>query len=123
LSWFSTAATGDPQLGKLKSLLTKEEKEKAQILAVSIDSHQDSKKLVQQLKERFSGEFDFLLLEDRDHKVIDRYGLLNPDGNGWPYPATYVIDQQGVVRWRFVEVDYTKRPSNEQILQALRAIR
>ena len=92
-------------------------------MAISIDSHQDSKKLVQKLKGRSTGEFDFLLLEDRDHKVINRYGILNPDGKGWPHPATYVIDKTGLVRWKFVEVDYTKRPSNEQILRALRGIR
>ena len=93
-----------------------------QILAVSIDSHDDSKRFVKKLKERFAGDLDFPLLEDRNHKVIDRYGILNPDGKGWPHPATYVIDKQGVVRWKFVETDYTKRPTNEQVLQALRKI-
>ena len=102
--------------------MTKEIKETVQILAVSIDSHDGSKKFVQKLKERFVGDLDFPLLEDKNHKVIDRYGILNPEGKGWPHPATYVIDKQGMVRWRFVEVDYTKRPTNEQILQALRKI-
>jgi peroxiredoxin len=102
--------------------LTKEEKGKVQILAVSIDSHEDSKKFVQKLKERFAGDLDFPMLEDKNHKVIDRYGIFNPAGKGWPHPATYVIDKQGVVRWKFIEVDYKKRPTNEQILQALRKI-
>ena len=102
--------------------MTKEEKEKVQILTVSIDSYEDSKKFVQKLKERYAGDLDFPMLEDKDHKVIDRYGILNPDGKGWPHPATYVIDKQGVVRWRFVEVDYTKRPTNKQIAEALRKI-
>jgi len=102
--------------------LTKEEKEKVQILTVSIDSHEDSKKFVQKLKEKFAGDLDFPILEDKDHRVIDRYGILNPDGKGWPHPATYVIDKQGVVRWKFIEVDYKKRPANEQILEALRKI-
>jgi peroxiredoxin len=103
--------------------LTKEEKEKVQILAVSIDSHEDSRKFVQKLKERFAGDLDFPLLEDKNHKVIDRYGILNPDGKGWPHPATYVIDQRGIVRWKFIETDYKKRPNNQQILGALREIR
>jgi peroxiredoxin len=90
--------------------LTKEEKEKVQILAVSIDSHEDSRKFVQKLKERFAGDLDFPLLEDKNHKVIDRYGIPNPDGKGWPHPATYVIDQRGIVRWKFIETDYKKRP-------------
>ena len=103
--------------------MTREEKENVQILTVSIDSHEDSKKFVQKLKERFSGDLDFPMLEDKNHKVIDRYGIYNPDGKGWPHPATYVIDKQGVVRWKFVEVDYKKRPSNEQIRQQLAKIK
>ncbi len=103
--------------------MTKEEKEKVQILAVSIDSHDDSRKFVQKLKERFTGDLDFPLLEDKNHKVIDHYGILNPDGKGWPHPATYVIDQRGIVRWKFIETDYKKRATNEQILTALREIR
>ena len=102
--------------------MTKKEKGNVQILAISIDSHEDSKKFVQKLKGRFPGDFDFPLLEDKEHKVIDRYGILNPDGKGWPHPAVYVVDKEGVVRWRFVEIDSTKRPSNEQILQALREL-
>jgi len=33
-----------------------------------------------------------------------------------------VIDKQGVVRWKYIEVDYKKRPGNEQILQALKKL-
>src|SRR5262249_56061555 len=72
---------------------------------------------------RFEGEFDFPLLEDRDHKVINRYGIFNPDGRGWPHPATYIIDPQAVVRWQFIEVDYKKRASNEQIRRELAKIK
>jgi peroxiredoxin len=93
-----------------------------QILAVSVDSHDDSKKFVQKLKERFTGDLDFPLLEDKDRKVINRYGIFNPTSKGWPHPATYVLDQRGVVRWRFIETDYKKRPTNAQILEALRTI-
>ena len=103
--------------------MTKDEKENVQILTVSIDSHEDSKKFVQKLKERFPGDLDFPMLEDKEHRVINRYGILNPDGKGWPHPATYVIDKQGIVRWKFIETDYKKRPTNDQILAALRQIR
>lgn len=102
--------------------MSEKEKANGQILAVSIDSHEDSKQFSQKLNERSAGRIDFPMLEDKSHKVIDRYGILNPDGKGWPHPATYVIDKQGVVRWLFVDVDYTKRPTNEQILRELRKI-
>jgi alkyl hydroperoxide reductase subunit AhpC len=103
--------------------LTKQQKERVQILAVSTDSHEDSKKFAQMLRNRFEGEFDFPLLEDKDHKVIDRYGIFNPDGRGWPHPATYIIDPKGTVRWQFIEVDYTKRASNGQIRKELAKIK
>ncbi len=102
--------------------MTHAQKEKVQILAISIDTHEDSRRFVEQLRERFSGEFDFPLLEDRAHRVINRYGILNPDGQGWPHPATYIVDTEGIIRWRFVQVDFTKRATNKQILQQLRTL-
>jgi alkyl hydroperoxide reductase subunit AhpC len=103
--------------------LSKKDEQTTEILAVSIDSHELSKKLHTSLKQKHLGDYDFAFLEDKDHKVIDRYGLLNPDGKGWPHPATYVIDKKGLVRWKFVEVNYRLRPTNDQILAALQDIR
>jgi peroxiredoxin len=108
-------------------------KGKSQILAVSIDTHEESKKLLELLAQEPTGQgtlataaaptepikVDFPLMEDTNHRVIDRYGLLNPEGKGWPHPATYLIDKQGTVRWKFVEVDYKVRATNDMILQAL----
>jgi peroxiredoxin len=48
---------------------------------------------------------------------------LNPNGKGWPHPSTYVIDPQGIVRWKFVETSPAKRPTNEQILAELKKIK
>jgi peroxiredoxin len=54
--------------------------------------------------------------------VIDRYGILNPDSKGLPHPATYVIDKKGIVRWKSVNIDYRVRPTNRQILEALKPL-
>jgi peroxiredoxin len=110
------------QLVELKSLLHEQDRQTTQLLAVSIDPHEKSQQLIALLEKEGDGKVDFPLLEDQDHKVINRYGLLNPQGKGWPHPATYVIDRQGVVRWKFIEVDYKIRPSNAAILEALKAI-
>lgn len=70
---------------------------------------------------RNDAEIVALSIDDRkhlDHHVIDRYGLLNPSGRGWPHP-TVVIDKTGVVRWKFTEVNYKIRPTNAMILEAL----
>lgn len=64
----------------------------------------------------------FPLLSDPGHRVIDRYGLFNPDeskGRPVPHPTAIVIDRAGVVQWKFTEVNYKIRPTNEDILSAL----
>jgi len=93
-------------------------------VAVSIDATED----LQRMKDRVAREYgkapDFVMLSDPGHRVIDRYGLLNPDDQrGIPHPTTLVLDRGGVVRWRFTEVNYRIRPTNEDILRALAALR
>lgn len=65
---------------------------------------------------------EFPLLSDPDHAVIDRYGLLNqedPQARPIPHPTVFIIDRNGGVRWKFIEIDYRIRPTNELILAAL----
>lgn len=68
---------------------------------------------------------DYTLLSDPGAAVINRYGLFNqddPNGRAIPHPTTYVIDTDGVVRWKMTEVNYRVRPENDDILAALAAI-
>lgn len=89
-----------------------------EILALSIDSREMLEKIARQVAAD-GIQLMFPLLSDPGHKVIDRYGLLNPTGRGWPHPTMYVIDKRGVVRWKFIEIDYKVRPTNEMVLAAL----
>jgi peroxiredoxin len=63
-----------------------------------------------------------LFLSDPGHKVINRYGILNQSSNGLPHPATYVIDKNGKVRWESVHIDYRVRPTNQEIIAALKKL-
>jgi len=64
----------------------------------------------------------FPLLSDPDSEIIRRFGLLNPEyepGNvahGVPYPATFVVDRQGVVKERYAEEGYPYRRTAASIL-------
>lgn len=65
---------------------------------------------------------DYTLLSDPGAAVINRYGLFNqndPRGRAIPHPTTYVIDMDGVIRWKMTEVDYRIRPENEDIAAAI----
>ena len=111
------------QLKELRSLLDPELKKNAELLVVSIDGPNETKMTVSRVAvDGVQPEFGFL--SDPQHAVIDRYGVLNPSGSrrGIPHPAAYVIDKSGVVRWRDVQTDYKVRPTNAQILAALRAL-
>ena len=65
---------------------------------------------------------DYTFLSDPDARVINRYGLFNQDdprGRAIPHPTTYVIDTDGVIRWKMTEINYRIRPENSDILAAL----
>ena len=67
----------------------------------------------------------FPLLADVDHKVIDRYGLLNPElfrGRIVPHPAVFIIDRSGRVQWKFANTNAQIRAENADILQALKQL-
>ena len=87
-----------------------------EILAVSVDPHDKALLMREKLKD--NPGFNFPMLSDLDHRVIDRYGLLNDKSQRViPHPTTLVIDRKGVIRWRFTEVDFRVRPANEDILK------
>ena len=78
--------------------------------------------MIDRVAEQDGRVLDYPLLSDPDHAVIARYGLLNqqdPESRPIPHPTTFVIDREGIVRWKFIEINYRIRPSNEQVLAAL----
>ena len=78
--------------------------------------------MIDRVAEEDGRHIEFQLLADPDNAVIDRYGVYNPDDSrrrAIPHPTTLVIDKEGVVRWKFIEIDYRIRPTNEAILTAL----
>jgi peroxiredoxin len=94
-----------------------------QIIAISSELPPDLYKAFNAIGGNDTGPDSIMFLSDVDHRVIDRYGILNQESKGLPHPATYVIDKKGIVRWRFVEVDYRERPTNQQILDAIKSLR
>lgn len=86
----------------------------------------------------------FHVLSDQGNQVARKFGLVftlpaelrefylslgidlpkqNGDGS-WelPLPATYLIDQDGIIRDRFVQADYVKRMEPSDILTGLRSL-
>ena len=82
--------------------------------------------MVDRVREEADGRaIEFTLLSDPGAAVIGRYGLLNEDAAPdllIPHPTTYVIDREGVVRWKMTEVNYRIRPENDDIRAAIDAL-
>ena len=60
--------------------------------------------------------------------LLERFGvdLEERHGNsGWfiPMPATFVVDQSGIIRYAFVNVDFTRRAEPDEIVGVLRGLK
>ncbi|MEO1653823.1 MAG: peroxiredoxin-like family protein [Bacteroidota bacterium] len=79
----------------------------------------------QEVLEAYRVRFD--LNKDIRRLYLDTFGfdlgLLNANGE-WnlPVPATYIIDQQGIIRYRHYDHDYMERMEPQAILDALREL-
>ncbi len=68
----------------------------------------------------------FRVLSDPTLQAIDAYGVrhANAPGSGdIARPASFLIDREGVVRWRDLTANYRIRPRPETILAELDTIR
>ena len=57
-------------------------------------------------------------------KLYDQYGIdlkksHGSDAKELPLAATYLIDKDGIIRYAYLDVDYTKRAEPDDILKAL----
>ena len=106
-------------------MLDADAKTRTQILALSPDDIEGGRKMVERVKKEHGAEPGFPLLADVGLKVINRYGIFNPEGfqgHIVPHPAVYVIDRSGKVTWKFQNTDARIRPENEDILKALQPL-
>ena len=63
----------------------------------------------------------FMLVVDPERVTIRRYGVLNPKDQV-AVPSTFVIDRQGIVRYRHIGTSVEDRPSVQEVLEAVRKI-
>jgi peroxiredoxin len=65
---------------------------------------------------------EFLLEHMRVDRGLDLETVNNGNGTVLPIPATFVINKEGTVVWRYVDVDYRTRSEPEDIIKALKAL-
>ncbi len=110
----------------------------AKLVAISPESPDNT------LTMREKHDLAFAVLSDHGNQVARQFGLvLTVDGKQWekflelgldlarhngsgnweiPVPATFVLDSEGIVRFAFVDADYTRRAEPDEILECLRGL-
>ena len=102
--------------------------EQVNVYAISVDGPAESKEFAGKISADGKGDIRFPILSDPGHRVIDAYGIRDPDYNGQkfegiPYPSVYIIDKDGRVAWARVEKDYKERPINDEVRAALKNLK
>lgn len=87
------------------------------IVAISVDSPEESRKLAQ------SRGYTFPILSDPDTVAIRAYGVLHPhageNGQDIARPAEFLIDSSGTIRWENLTENLLARLRPETFLQVL----
>ena len=65
---------------------------------------------------------EFLLEHMKKDRKLDLEAINNGNGSILPIPATFVIDRDGTITWRFVDVDYRTRSEPNDIIEALQKL-
>ena len=101
---------------QLQTDLKKFEDAKIQVVAISYDSAEVLAKFAAEKK------ITFPLLSDAGSATIKAFGILNKEGTGRtegiPYPGTFIIDAQGIVRGKVFLDGYRERHTTEELLKA-----
>ena len=90
------------------------------VLAISVDSQDQSQRLAE------SAKITFRLLSDPECEVIDAYGLRHQgasmDGGDIARPAVFIIDREGKIAWRTLTDNWRVRVRPETILEQLKQL-
>jgi peroxiredoxin len=105
-------------LVQLQKGLKKLEDAGIQVVAISYDSVEVLQKFAEEK------HITYPLLSDSESKTITAYGILNKEATGKaagiPYPGTFVIDKEGVVRAKLFREGYAKRHTADELVEVVK---
>ena len=105
------------ELQGLQSRLTEIRAAGAEVVAISVDSIEDNRRVAEKL------DIDYPILSDLEAKAITAYGVLHSEGGmggkDIARPAIFLIDKDGVIVWRRLTENWRVRVRPEQVLEAI----
>jgi alkyl hydroperoxide reductase subunit AhpC len=94
----------------------------AELLAISADNPAQAKDAITKVKRQRNVEIEFPLLGDPELKTIDAYNVRDPLNPRIARPMTYIIDESGVIRWKFLDVRGANRLKGDRIVTELKGL-
>jgi peroxiredoxin Q/BCP len=108
-------------LVQLQNDIPKIEATGTQLVAVSYDPVEVLARFAERRK------ITFPLLSDPGSKTIRAYGILNAEAKGKaegvPYPGTFTLDKEGVIRAKLFRNGFIERHSTDELLQAIGSVK
>ena len=88
----------------------------AEVLAISVDNLAGAERVISRIG------IPFPILYDPSKEVPQAYGVFNLLNDNLATPSTFILDKEGVIRYRYVASGIGDRPRVSQILQELEDI-
>ena len=86
------------------------------VLAVSTDDLSKAQVVAEGLA------LPFPILYNPDASTVKDYGVYNLLRDRLATPSTFVIDKDGVIRWKYIGKGINDRPSTDEVIDQLRGI-
>ena len=65
-------------------------------------------------------EITYPLLSDENRETVAAYNVIDPSDTDIARPATYIVDQNGRIIWKFLDTQGAGRLSSERVLTELK---
>ncbi len=124
------------ELRAIQQVLPQIQEAGAQLIAISpelpdkslsvIEKHALKFEVLSDLENKVAKEFGIVFsVAEELRPIYTEFGFHLPDFNGdesyeLPFPATYVVDKDGIIIYAFVNADYTKRAEPTDLINALK---
>ena len=86
---------------------------------MSSDDLADTRRAVDRAKRRFGADIRFPVLSDAERLTIAAYNATDPFNAQLARPITYIIDERGVIRWKFLDIRVGDRIPSAEIINEL----
>ena len=92
------------------------EAEGVSVAAIVVDPEENNRAMVGKLL------LPFPILSDPEGRVIKEWGVLNAAEHDIARPAIFGIRRDGTIFYRYVGVDYTDRPTDEELFARFKEV-